>query len=273
MNARHPIAKIKHWTSDKLLNVGFSSYSLTYHSFPRHFHEHYVIQLVVQGTDKFYCSGNTYQAAANELVFINPGEVHTGNTVGGKTLVYYSMSPNNDQLEQIASILEKPLQNQLCFRNQCSNRPHLAHKVKLLFHAIEHDAESFLSEELFFDFMNDLLDNRTAYDRPSTKTDARVRELITIMRDSFTEPLSLQQMSELARISPFHLIRLFKASTGLSPYEYLVTLRVEHARKLLAKGRSVKDAALESGFYDTSHLNRMFKKNSGSTPKIFRSSK
>ena len=75
MNVRHPIAKIKHWRSDRLLNVGFSSYSLTHHSFPRHFHEHYVIQLVVQGTDKFYCSGNTYDAAANEIVFINPGEV------------------------------------------------------------------------------------------------------------------------------------------------------------------------------------------------------
>lgn len=273
MNAPRPVAKIKHWRSDKLLAVGFSSYSLTHHSFPRHFHDHYVIQLVVNGADRFYCSGNTYQAAANELVFINPGEVHTGSAVGGKTLVYYSMSPSIEQLQQIASILEKPLQNDLSFANQSSNRSRLANKMRSLFHAIEEDAQSLLSEELFLDFMNDLLDNGKGYDQTPKRCDERVQELINIMRESFTEPLSLQQMSEVTRISPFHLIRLFKASTGLSPYEYLLTLRVEHARKLLTKGRSVQDAALESGFYDTSHLNRMFKKVSGSSPKIFRSSK
>jgi len=145
--------------------------------------------------------------------------------------------------------------------------------MRSLFHAIEQGAQSILSEELFFDVMNDLLDNGKRSDTPSIRPDARVKELINVMRDSFTEPLTLQRMSELVRISPFHLIRLFKTSTGLSPYEYLVTLRVEHARKLLTDGRTVQDAALESGFYDTSHLNRMFKKVSGSTPKIFRSSK
>jgi len=273
MNVRHPIAKIKHWRSDRLLNVGFSSYSLTHHSFPRHFHEHYVIQLVVQGTDKFYCNGNTYDAAANEVVFINPGEVHTGSTMGANTLVYCSLSPTREQIQQIAGILEKPLPNDFCFNHPVSRPSRLANKMRSLFHAIEQNAQSILSEELFFDVMNDLLDNGKRSDTPSIRSDARVKELINVMRDSFTEPLTLQRMSELVRISPFHLIRLFKTSTGLSPYEYLVTLRVEHARKLLTEGRTVQDAALESGFYDTSHLNRMFKKVSGSTPKNFRSSK
>ena len=80
-------------------------------------------------------------------------------------------------------------------------------------------------------------------------------------------------MAEQINVSPFHLIRLFKNATGLSPYEYLLSLRMEHAKQLLQKGYSVKQAAWKAGFYDTSHFNRLFRKVSGTNPKIFRSSK
>ena len=101
----------------------------------------------------------------------------------------------------------------------------------------------------------------------------RVQQLIDFIHASFTEQISLQQMAEQVRTSPFYLIRLFKAATGLSPYEYLLVLRIEHAKQLLEKGYAVQDAALESGFYDASHFNRLFRKVSGANPKIFRPSK
>ena len=273
MKGPAPIVNIKHWRNENCFNIPFARYSLTHHSFPRHFHEHYVIQLVMRGTDNFYCNGGMHTAGEKELVFINPGEVHTGSTVSEEPLCYYSISPNIDQLQDIASILEKPLPRDFCFQNSKSQQPRLAKKMELLFNAIQCEAESLLCQQLFLDLMNDLLASGKEVSQSLTKNDGRVQQLIRFMRHSFTEPVSLQQMAEHTRMSPFHLIRVFKAATGLSPYEYLLTLRVEYAKHLLAKGRNVQDAALESGFYDTSHLNRMFRKVSGSTPKFFRLSK
>ena len=269
-----PASEIKYWRVEQFFNIGFASYSLAHHSFPRHFHEHYVIELVTQGADQFYCNGKMLTAAPNELVFINPGEVHTGSTVD-RPLHYFSISPSRNDLQGVAATLEKSLPQDFHFGNSLSVRPGLAHKMLLLFSTLEsEEKDSMQYEELFLDFMSDLIDNACNDENIKRNTkDLRVQQLIDFMRTSFSEPLSLQQMAELVRVSPFYLIRLFRAATGLSPYEYLLVLRTEHAKELLQKGFSVQDAAWESGFYDSSHFNRAFKKMSATTPKIFRSSK
>ncbi|HEY6978539.1 MAG TPA: AraC family transcriptional regulator [Chitinophagaceae bacterium] len=276
MKISAPLTEIKYWRTKQFFNVGLASYTLSHHNFPRHFHEHYVIELVVKGADKFYCNGKTYTATPGELVFINPGEVHTGSTVSDTPLHYYSISPDRNELLQIASLLERSLPQDICFQHTLSLQSELAHKISLLFHGIQSShTESLQCEELFLDFMNTLIDVTSASnnDFKTSAKDLRIQQLIDFIHASFIEPLSLQQMAEQVRISPFHLIRLFRTATGLSPYEYMLILRTEHAKQLLQKGYSVQDAAWEAGFYDTSHFNRMFKKMSGTTPKVFRSSK
>jgi AraC-like DNA-binding protein len=277
MKVPAPTAEIKYWRSERFFNIGLASYTLMHHSFPRHFHEHYVIELVIQGADKYYCNGKTITASPNELVFINPGEVHTGSTLFDTRLHYYSISPRRNELQHVASILERSLPRDFSFQHSLLRQPQLAYKMLLLFHAVQTSCtESLECEELFLDFMNALIDNASYASNDNFKTqrkDIRIQQLIDRMHASFTESLSLQQMAEQVRISPFYLIRLFRTATGLSPYEYLLNLRIEHAKQLLQKGHGVQDAALEAGFYDASHFNRLFRKISGTTPKIFRSSK
>ena len=80
-------------------------------------------------------------------------------------------------------------------------------------------------------------------------------------------------MAELVSLNPFHLLRLFKKTTGVTPYDYLQIIRAERAKKLLKNGYPVQEAAIASGFYDASHLNRSFRKIAGTSPKSFLSSK
>jgi AraC-like DNA-binding protein len=97
--------------------------------------------------------------------------------------------------------------------------------------------------------------------------------LIDFIRLHYKEDISLQQLADKTWLNPFHLIRLFKKFVGVSPYDYLLIIRAERAKQLLRKGFKVQDAAAESGFYDSSHLNRVFYKIAGMSPKSFRSSK
>lgn len=277
MKAAAPLAEIKYWKDKSFFSTGLASYKLAHHSFPRHFHEHYVIELVVKGADQFYCDGKTHTATAREIVFINPGEVHTGSTISDNELHYYSISPSVESLKQIAALSEMPLKEDFCFKHALTDQPSLVHKMLALFKALESSfTESLHCEELFLDFINAAINNEsgtTNHDRIQEGRDPRIFSLIGFMRGSFKESISLKQMADLVNISPVHLIRLFKAVTGLSPYEYLLILRIEHARQLLQKGYSVQDAAWESGFYDASHFIRLFRKISAATPKVFRSSK
>lgn len=273
MKAAKPTAEIKCWKNNSFPGTIFSGYRLLNHSFPKHFHEHYVIEAVVSGADKFFCNGKTHTATAHEIVFINPGEVHTGSTILHNELHYYSITPAIKELQKIAVLLEKALPADFSFEQSLTNKPQLAQKMLLLFKTMEtFGANCLQAEELFLDFMNEVLDcaNKNSNTEIKSSKDKRVVQLINWIHSSFQEQLSLQQMAAYINVSVFHLLRIFKAATGLSPYEYLLILRMEHAKQLLQHGSSVQNAAWSAGFYDASHFNRLFRKLSGANPKNFR---
>ena len=74
------------------------------------------------------------------------------------------------------------------------------------------------------------------------------------------------------QVSVFRRIRRFKEEVGLTPHQYIIQSRVREAKRLLADGASIADAALRAGFYDQSHLNRWFNKTLGITPHMYRDS-
>lgn len=276
MSVSMQTTEIKCWKNEAMMDTVMAGYKLKHHSFPKHFHDHYVIELVVKGADKFYCNGKIHTASPHEIVFINPGEIHTGSTIAENELHYYSISPTKKQLQQIALLLEKNIPSDFCFEQTLTNSPQIAEKMFALFCRIENSGVNDLkAEELFLEFMNQALDSITPKSEEgfADKKDKRVLQVIDFIRNSFDEQISLQQMAKHVHVSPFHLLRIFKAATGLSPYEYLLIVRMEQAKRLLSKGGTVHDAALSTGFYDTSHFNRIFKKVNGASPKNFRLSK
>jgi AraC family transcriptional regulator len=78
-------------------------------------------------------------------------------------------------------------------------------------------------------------------------------------------------MAGIARLSPYHFARQFKASTGIPPHAYVIARRVERARQLLQGGDlSLAEIAARAGFLDQSQLSRHFKRLVGVTPRKFR---
>jgi AraC family transcriptional regulator len=68
-------------------------------------------------------------------------------------------------------------------------------------------------------------------------------------------------------LSPAHFSRAFKETIGRAPHRYLLTMRLEKARRLLEKRDvSLSDVAQRTGFSDQAHLTRLFKREFGTTP-------
>ncbi len=274
MKAPTPVTEFSGWQHEHLFNIDFASYSLSYHSFPRHFHDHYVIELVLNGSDSFYCHGKNYRANRNQLVLINPGEVHTGSTTGDTPLCYFSFYPDKKALQEIATRLDITLPADLTFQKSVQDPSLLTQKLQLLFNSFTARASTFRQQEIFFDCMHEMLGQTGEKKGVMCKNkDSRVARLLDFIHTHYRDDTSLQQMGALVNLNPFHLVRLFKKNVGLSPYDYLLILRTEFAKRLLRKGYKVHEAAQESGFYDTSHLNRSVRKISGTSPKSFLSSK
>ena len=104
-----------------------------------------------------------------------------------------------------------------------------------------------------------------------------VRErVIEYMHDRLDQPVALEELAEVAQLSPFHFNRMFRISMAATPHQYLTKLRIEQAQQLLAEppvdGRflSLATIALRCGFSNQSHFGRTFKQQVGVTPAKYR---
>jgi|KBSSwiS6_1023812.scaffolds.fasta_scaffold01292_4 AraC-like DNA-binding protein len=76
----------------------------------------------------------------------------------------------------------------------------------------------------------------------------------------FKENISLHQLAEHCHVSPFHFSRIFKTITGISPHQYLSSIRLTHAKVLLTEmAAPVSDIAYECGFNSLEHFVTAFR--------------
>lgn len=97
-----------------------------------------------------------------------------------------------------------------------------------------------------------------------------LQEVEEYIHDHLDQNISLAELAAVAHLSEFHFARLFKQTTGLPPYQFVIHQRVERAKRLIAAGQlSLAQIAIEVGFSDQSQLTRHFKRLVGVTPKRF----
>jgi AraC-like DNA-binding protein len=99
----------------------------------------------------------------------------------------------------------------------------------------------------------------------------RVQSVVRYMRENLALPVDHTALARVSGLSPSRLQALFREVTGYPPLDYLRRLRVEEARRLLADARlSVKEVAARTGFRDTSHFSKVFRRVDGLAPAHYR---
>ena len=94
----------------------------------------------------------------------------------------------------------------------------------------------------------------------SQRDERRVAAVARFMEERFAEPCALHDLALFAGLSPFHFLRVFRATTGLTPHQHLLRTRLRAAAsQLAASNASVTDIALAVGFEDLSNFTRSFR--------------
>jgi len=103
--------------------------------------------------------------------------------------------------------------------------------------------------------------------------DRRIRRSVELMHTQLDQDLTLKALAAASYLSPFHFARLFKKITGLSPHNYLASVRATKAQLLLAEtDLSVTEIGARVGYMSGSHFTKAFRLATGATPREFRKS-
>lgn len=99
----------------------------------------------------------------------------------------------------------------------------------------------------------------------------KLQQTLQYIHQNLSEDLSLQAIATHIGFSQYYFCRLFKESTGLTPYQYIIQQRIERAKQLLIQGEySIVDVALQVGFANQSHFCQRFRRITGVSPRVYR---
>lgn len=98
-----------------------------------------------------------------------------------------------------------------------------------------------------------------------------VQSMLDIICTDYAGPLTLERMAEEIHVSKYHLHRVFKKETGLTPNVYLQLYRIKKAKELLQNTDLPQDAICDAtGLYDSSYMNKLFRLYEQQTPAEYR---
>jgi AraC-like DNA-binding protein len=254
----------------------------TTQSFARHSHEYFTLGLVLGGAGSLWWRGGVQTLRPGDVVIIPPGEVHTGGLAHGEASVlsYLAAHIPDDAIGQAAASRDAPAASLLHNGGPSIMRDaRLSAQLSRLAETTEareqfdrHKADEAVTSAI--DLLVDWLTARTTGPAdPARRPDAPfVRRAREIIADCYADNsrTSLEALARAGGVTPFHLVREFTRSTGLSPHRYLIQTRIREARVLLARGMPPSHVAAATGFVDQSHLTTHFKRYVGTTPASYR---
>lgn len=240
------------------------------HAFGLHSHNRYALSMIHKGAGKFAYRGKERIAAQGDMTILNPNEPHDGCVLGQSGWSYHIIYIKPDYLSNVAADLGIGDHNQLKFSdNPVFSNPGLYQRLMAFHLSLKGSQDDLELEAQFHQILTDLI---RQYARPSVKLKPIEHKVIPLERacdyinDNYAHKIKLAQLSNIAGISKFHLLRSFKRHFGMSPQLYLNQIRVNKAKDLLAQGYSIVDVANSTGFYDQSHLTKTLKSALGVTP-------
>ncbi|WP_339183761.1 AraC family transcriptional regulator [Oceanobacillus sp. FSL W7-1293] len=238
--------------------------------FPAHFHDYYVIGFIEEGDRELICQGDEYVIQPGDVLIFNPYDTHSCEQVDGGTLDYRCINVKADVMKK--AVFEMKGEEVLPrFKENVLYKNEVASALKDLHQKMTEEEEAFQKEELFLYLVEELIEINSDLTIPEKELESsqKVQEISNYLEKHYAEKISLQALSDLTGWSKYYLLRSFTRQKGISPYSYLETIRVNHAKRLLEQGVKPIEVAFLTGFSDQSHLTRFFKSMIGLTPKQY----
>jgi AraC-like DNA-binding protein len=239
------------------------------HTFTRHTHDTFAIGVVDNGVGAYDCENRRYVVRTDDLILINPGDLHTGGVADTTGVAYRMCYIPAARMHQVQIGCQEKSHPLVYFSQRAASHRSLGRLIRSMHTALDGAISVLEQESRLLCTLNELITTYcgTSVSAPTKKVCSRaVRQACAILEDRYAEPVTLMELSKVSQLSPYHLLRMFRDSVGLPPHCYQNQIRIAKAKALLARNTPIVRVAVETGFVDQSHFTKVFKRFVGVTP-------
>ncbi len=238
---------------------------------------HLELAFVMSGHGQYKIDDRIYKIEEGDLLVLNPGVYHQGLVsdpehpateffIGLSDFNLEGMRPNCIELDTM------PIY-------KCS--PELKQRLNRLCVAMEAERDAgntgryYMMQSYLIQYVLYILRDVQETSQPSSRCSFEsvnkneiVGQIMLYFEEHYAEKISLDIISENMYVSPFYISKIFKTVTGDTPIRYLINVRLDKAKELLATHPelSVHEVAEMVGYDDAYHFSKLFKKRFGSSP-------
>lgn len=258
---------IKYYFNSIYQNIEIKICSDNVHASKAHFHNEVSIGVIDRGKCELQLNGKSYELSEKTILIIPSNVVHRCIPHSYKEWNFKMLYVNNQWLKssffnelQYNDFLYKKLDDSMYF------------SVNEVFKKIENTKIDIEYESNLLNYISSLI-NINNIDFYKIDFEYMHSKKIEIIKDyisrNYLNNITLDELSLIANLSKYYIIKQFEYCYGVTPHQYLMNLRINNAKELLKNGSNLTDVALKLGFYDQSHFTRYFKEYTGLTPKKY----
>ena len=240
------------------------------HCYRLHAHEEYSLGIVDEGQAVFTHPGGAQVVRPGTVVLIEPGVWHACNP---DRVTHWSYRMLYIQATWLHAQLGQPIDTPLRFATRTLARAEACHAAHQLCQALltahlppQKDWGAGLCQLLLHAGLASGARQPHRAEVTNASIAAVVLQLHANMQAAPDQLPGVQTLADGCGMTASRFIRHFKAATGVTPGAYRMNLRLNGARRLLAQGTPLADAAQAMGFADQAHLQRAFKSHHALTP-------
>lgn len=227
------------------------------HRFPLHAHDTWVIGAIIDGAKSSRHGRRLLTAGRGELMLFNPYEEHS-SFGHGEPWTWVGIYPGRELMQAWFG--------EARFTSPLLRSPALARRIVALHRTLASDEPALAGQELLAQAVAPLLSLPASSAHEAGAPVRRVRELLDA---DLERDLGLDELARAAGLQPLTLLRSFRKAVGCTPHTYRTARRLAAAKDALKRGEAPAQVAAGLGFCDQSHLTRVFRRWTGSTPSAF----
>jgi AraC-like DNA-binding protein len=244
----------------------------------KHTHDTFSIGAILGGASACHMRRAQHELDTGTVIFINPEDVHDCHPLVERGWAFQMLYVDTRWLRNLQAENDADAKGSFAaFDPVLSHDPEVFGPLVRLGKVLQDADVSLLGKEAAATGFFSLLLAKTA-SRPAAqrllagvgKVDGRkMARAADYIRAHCAQSLRLDEICQAAGLSPSWLVRAFKQHYGITPHAYLINCRVQRARHALKRGGRIVDVALDCGFADQAHFQRVFKRQMTATPRQY----